>query len=40
MGEDDDLNPKEKKELALSEIILSALAVLGLGVIIWLAWLR
>jgi len=39
MGEDD-LNPKEKKELALSELVLVVLAVVGLGIIVWLAWLR
>ena len=40
MGEDDDeirMNPKEKKELALTEIVLIVLAILGLGAI-FLFW--
>jgi hypothetical protein len=32
------MNEKEKRELAASEIVLIILAVLGLGVVIWLAW--
>ena len=39
MGEDD-MNEKEKRELALSEIVLIILAVTGLGVVIWLSWIR
>ena len=39
MGEDD-MNEKEKRELALSEIVLIILAVAGLGVVIWLSWIR
>lgn len=41
MGEDDDMmNEKEKRELALSEVILIILAVLGIGFIIYLGWIR
>jgi hypothetical protein len=32
------MNPKEKKELAISEIILIALGIIGLAVVMWLAW--
>jgi hypothetical protein len=34
------MNEKEKRELAASEIILIILAVVGLGVVVWLAWIR
>ena len=34
------MNEKEKRELALSEIVLIILAVAGLGVVIWLSWIR
>jgi hypothetical protein len=34
------MNEKEKRELAASEIVLIILAVIGLGVVIWLAWAR
>lgn len=34
------MNDKEKRELAASEIILAILAVLGVGVVVWLAWSR
>ena len=34
------MNQKEKKDLALAEICLVVLAVIGLGIIIWIAWLR
>jgi len=34
------MNPKERKELAISEIILITLAVVGMGVVLWLAWAR
>ena len=34
------MNPKEKKELAISEIILIILGVIGLAVVLWLAWFR
>ena len=40
MDSDDQLSPKQKRELALSEIILIILAALGLGVVVWLAWIR
>lgn len=39
MGEED-MNEKEKKELALTEIVLATLAVVGLIVMVWLAWFR
>lgn len=39
MGEDD-MNEKEKRELALSEIVLIILAIAGLGVVVWLSWIR
>ncbi|HEV7455054.1 MAG TPA: hypothetical protein VGO07_07390 [Candidatus Saccharimonadales bacterium] len=34
------MNPKEKKELAISEIVLITLGVIGLAVVLWLAWFR
>jgi hypothetical protein len=34
------MNEKEKRELAASEIVLIILAVIGVGVVIWLAWAR
>jgi hypothetical protein len=34
------MNDKEKRELATSEIVLIVLAVIGVGVVIWLAWLQ
>jgi cytoskeletal protein RodZ len=34
------MNEKEKKELALSEVALIVLGVIGLFVVIWLAWIR
>lgn len=34
------MNNKEKRELAISEIALVALGLVGLAVVIWLAWLR
>jgi hypothetical protein len=34
------LNPKERKELAISEIGLLVLAVIGLGIVGWFAWER
>ena len=34
------MNSKEKKELALAEIVVIILGTVGLLVIIWLAWLR
>lgn len=34
------MNPKERRELAISEIVLIILAVVGLGVVVWLAWSR
>jgi flagellar basal body-associated protein FliL len=39
MGEDE-MNAKEKKELALTEIILIVLAVIGVLAMIWFAWLK
>jgi flagellar basal body-associated protein FliL len=38
MDEEEDMNETEKKELALSKIVLIILAVLGLGVVVWLGW--
>jgi hypothetical protein len=38
MGEDTDMNEKEKKELALSKIVVILLALLGLGAVVWLGW--
>jgi hypothetical protein len=40
MGEDDEMNETEKKELALSKIVLIILAVLGIGVVVWLGWFK
>ena len=34
------MNEKEKRELAASEIILIVLALLGLGAVVWLAWIK
>ena len=34
------MNAKEKKELALTEIILIVLAVIGIGAMVWFAWLK
>ncbi len=34
------MNPRERKELAISEIVLITLAVIGVGVVVWLAWAR
>lgn len=34
------LNPKERRKLAISEIVIIALAIVGLGVVAWLAWFR
>lgn len=34
------MNEHEKKELALSKIVLTLLAIAGIGVIVWLAWLQ
>lgn len=39
MGEDD-MNDQDKRKLALSEMILIVLAVIGLGVVVWLSWIR
>jgi len=43
MGEDNEeirMDPKEKKELALTEIVLIILAVIGLMAMVWFAWLK
>lgn len=34
------MNHKEKKELALAEVVLIILAILGLTAIVWLGWLK
>ncbi len=34
------MDDKEKRELAASEVVLIILAVLGVGVVVWLAWLK
>jgi hypothetical protein len=39
MGEDE-MNEKEKKELALTEIVLIILAIIGLAAMVWFAWIR
>jgi hypothetical protein len=39
MGEDD-MNDQEKRKLALSETVLIILAIIGLGVVFWLSWIR
>jgi flagellar basal body-associated protein FliL len=39
MGEDE-MNEKEKKELALTEIILIILAIIGLAAMVWFAWIK
>jgi hypothetical protein len=36
--DEEDMNETEKKELAFSKIILIILAVLGLGIVVWLGW--
>lgn len=41
MGEDDKdipMNETEKRELALSEVILILLAIIGVCAVIWLGW--
>ena len=38
MGENIEMNQTEKKELALSKIVLVTLTLVGLAIIIWLAW--
>jgi flagellar basal body-associated protein FliL len=39
MGEDE-MNEKEKRELALTEIVLIILAVIGLAAMVWFAWIK
>jgi hypothetical protein len=34
----DDMNDREKRELALSKVLLVILAVIGIGIIIYLGW--
>ncbi len=34
------MNPREQKELAASKLLLVVLAIIGLAVVIWLAWVR
>lgn len=34
------MNDKEKRKLALSEVILIVLGLAGIATVIWLAWLR
>lgn len=34
------MNAKEKKELALAKLILIVLAIVGLAVVVWVAWLK
>lgn len=34
------MNEHEKKELAISKILLVVLAVIGLAVVVWFAWIR
>ncbi len=34
------MNPKERKELAASKLLIIVFAVVGLAVVVWLAWLR
>ncbi|HEU4914520.1 MAG TPA: hypothetical protein VFT16_03915 [Candidatus Saccharimonadales bacterium] len=36
----EEMNEKEKKELALTEIVLIILAVIGLAAMVWFAWLK
>jgi hypothetical protein len=38
--DDDDMSENDQKKLALSEIVLIILAVIGLGVVVWLGWFR
>jgi len=38
MGEDDEMNETEKKELALSKIVLIILAVAGVAAVVWFGW--
>jgi hypothetical protein len=39
-GDDLKMNTTEKRELALSEVVLLALAFIGVCVVIWLGWFR
>jgi hypothetical protein len=34
------MNEKEKRELEASEMALISLALIGVGVVIWLAWIK
>src|SRR5690349_12007007 len=34
------MNSKERRELAISEVVIIVLGVIGLGVVVWLAWAR
>ncbi len=34
------MNAKEKKELALTEVVLIALAAVGLAAMVWFAWIK
>ena len=34
------MNSKERRELAISEIVLIVLAIIGVGIVVWLAWAR
>ncbi|HSX36042.1 MAG TPA: hypothetical protein VLH84_03865 [Patescibacteria group bacterium] len=42
MGDDnqENLDPKAKKEVALSEIVLAVLGLGGIALVVYLAWLR
>jgi hypothetical protein len=37
---EEDMNEKEKKELALTEFVLVILAVIGLAAMVWFAWIK
>jgi hypothetical protein len=38
--EDDEMSKDEQRKLALSEIVLIVLAVIGIAAVIWLGWVR
>ena len=38
--EEDEMNDKEEKELALSKIVLVLLIIIGLLAIVWFGWLN
>ena len=37
---EEEMNEKEKRELALTEIVLIILAIIGLAAMVWFAWIK